>query len=97
MGPGLAQWSRRCAASRTVPGSIPGGFTVFFSDISLSDRTMALGSTQPLVKMSTRNLPGGKGGRCVRLTSSPSRDERHEIWEPKPPGALWVTPSLLRD
>ena len=30
---------------------------------------MALGSTQPLVKMSTRNIPGGKGGRCVRLTT----------------------------
>jgi hypothetical protein len=28
---------------------------------------MALGSTQPLVKMSTRDVPGGKGGRCVRL------------------------------
>jgi hypothetical protein len=24
-----------------------------------SDRTMALGSTQPLTEMSTRNLPGG--------------------------------------
>jgi hypothetical protein len=34
---------------------------------------MALGSTQPLTEMSTRNLPGGKGGRRVRLTtSSPS-------------------------
>jgi len=32
---------------------------------------MALGSTQPLVKMSTRNFPGSKGGRCVRLTASP--------------------------
>jgi hypothetical protein len=30
---------------------------------------MALGSTQPLVKMSTREIPGGKGGRCVRLTT----------------------------
>ena len=30
---------------------------------------MALGLTQPLVKMSTRNIPGGKGGRCVRLTT----------------------------
>ena len=29
---------------------------------------MALGSPQPLVKMSTRNIPGSKGGRCVRLT-----------------------------
>jgi hypothetical protein len=30
---------------------------------------MALGSTKPLVKMITRNMPGGKGGRCVRLTT----------------------------
>ena len=59
---------------------------------------MALGSTQPLLKMSTRNIPGGKGGRCVRLsTSSPLRAECHEIWEPKLPGTLWATPGLLRD
>jgi hypothetical protein len=32
---------------------------------------MALGSTQSLTKMSTRNLPGGKGGRRVRLKTSP--------------------------
>ena len=63
-----------------------------------SDNTMALGSTQPVVKMITRNIPGGKGGRWVRLTTSPlSRVECHEIWEPKPPGTLWVTPGLLRD
>ena len=55
---GVAQWLRRCATSRTVPGSIPGGVTGFFSDISPSDCTMALGSTQPLVKMITRNIPG---------------------------------------
>ena len=34
-----------------------------------SDQTMALGSTQPLVQMRTRNIPGGKGGRCVRMTT----------------------------
>ena len=45
--------------------------TGFFSDIFPSDQTMALGSTQLLVKMSSRNNPGGKGGRCVRLTTSP--------------------------
>jgi hypothetical protein len=32
---------------------------------------MALGSTQPLTEMSTRNLPGGKGDRRIRLTASP--------------------------
>jgi hypothetical protein len=43
-----------------VPCSIPGGVTGFFSDIFPSDRTMALGSTQPLVKMSTRTFVGVK-------------------------------------
>ena len=58
---------------------------------------MSLGSTQPLVNMSTKNIPGGKGGRCVRLTSPTSRAECHEIWEPKPPRTLWTTPGPLRD
>ena len=59
---------------------------------------MALGSTQPLVKMSTRNIPGGKGGRCVRRTNSPhSCAECHGIWESTPSGNLWATPGLFRD
>jgi hypothetical protein len=37
-----------------------------------SSRTMALGPTQPLAKMSTRNLPGGKGW----LTTSPPSESR---------------------
>jgi hypothetical protein len=36
-----------------------------------SSRTMALGSTQPLTEISTRNL-GVEGCRRVRLTSQPS-------------------------
>jgi hypothetical protein len=59
---------------------------------------MALGSTQPLMKTSTRYIPGGKGDRCVRLTTSPpSGAECHEIRQPKPSGTLWATPGLLRD
>jgi hypothetical protein len=30
-------------------------------DLKASSLAMALGSTQPLTEMSTRNLPGGKG------------------------------------
>jgi hypothetical protein len=43
----------------------------FFSWPNPSSRTMALGSNQPLTKMSTRNLPGGKSGRLVGLTTLP--------------------------
>jgi hypothetical protein len=44
---------------------------VFFNSPNPSSRTMALESTQPLTEKSTRNLPGVKGGRSLRLTTSP--------------------------
>jgi hypothetical protein len=52
----------------------PDEVTGFFNWPNPSNRTTALGSTQPLTEMSIRNLPGGvKGGRRVRLTTlSPS-------------------------
>jgi hypothetical protein len=34
---------------------------IFSIYLNASSRIMALGSTQPLTEMSTRNLPGGKG------------------------------------
>ena len=58
LSPSLGAWGSVVvkATSRTVPGSIPGVVTGFFSDIFPS---MVLGSTQPVVKMSTRNIPAG--------------------------------------
>jgi hypothetical protein len=48
----------------------------FFSLLNPSSCTMALGSTQPLAEMSTRNLPGGEGVKSSRrlglATSPPS-------------------------
>jgi hypothetical protein len=49
------------ATSRKVAGSIPYEVTEFFNLPNPSSRTMALGSTQPLTEMSTKNLLGGKG------------------------------------
>jgi hypothetical protein len=46
---------------RKVAGSIPNEVTEFFNWRNPSSHTLALGSTQPLTEMNTRNLPGGKG------------------------------------
>ena len=62
----VAQWLRCGATNRKVSGSITGGVIGIFHWHNTSDRTMALGSTQPLTEMSTR-----KGGRYVRLTTLP--------------------------
>jgi hypothetical protein len=45
--------------SREVAGSIPDGVTGNFHRHNPSYRTMALGSTQPLTEMSTRNISWG--------------------------------------
>jgi hypothetical protein len=44
----------------TTTGSIPDELIWFFNWPNPSSRTVALGSTQPLTEMSTRNLPGGQ-------------------------------------
>jgi hypothetical protein len=60
-GPGVdpAQWLRYCATNQKVAGSIPDGVAEFFIYINPSDRTTALGSTQPLTEMSTRSISWG--------------------------------------
>jgi hypothetical protein len=52
-------WLRHCATSRKVAVSIPGGVIVAFHWHNSVGRTMALGSTQPLTEMSTRNISWG--------------------------------------
>jgi hypothetical protein len=53
-------WLRHYSTSWKITGSIPDEVIGFFNLPNPSSRTMALGSTQPLTEMSTRNLPGGK-------------------------------------
>jgi hypothetical protein len=59
------------STSRKVAGSNPDKIIGFFSWPNPSSRTMALGSTQALTEMSTRNVTGVKGGRRVSLATSP--------------------------
>jgi hypothetical protein len=48
--------------ARKVAGSSPDEMDFFFFNLPNNfSRTVALGSTQPLIEMNTRNLPGGKG------------------------------------
>ena len=59
-----------CATIRKVAGSIPDGVIGIFHRHHPSGRILALGSTQPLTEMSTRNIYwAGKGDRCVGLTT----------------------------
>jgi hypothetical protein len=48
------------ATSRKVAGSSPDE-VYFYNSPNPSSSSMTLGSTKPLIEMSTRNLPGGKG------------------------------------
>jgi hypothetical protein len=52
-------WSRHCATSRNVADSIPNGVIGIFHWHNPSGCTTALGSTQPLTEMSTRNISWG--------------------------------------
>jgi hypothetical protein len=52
-------WLRHCATSWKVAGSIPDGVIGIFHWQNPSGRTMALGLTQPLTEMSTRNISCG--------------------------------------
>jgi hypothetical protein len=52
-------WLRHCATNRKVAGSIPGGVIGIFHRHNSLRHTMALGSTQPLREMSTRNVSWG--------------------------------------
>jgi hypothetical protein len=53
-------WLRHCATNRKVAGSIPDAVIGIFYWHNPSGRTMALGLTQPLTDMSTRNISWGQ-------------------------------------
>jgi len=71
-------WGSLVVKALRLPGLIP-VVSLDFSATYSFRLTMVLESTKPLVKVSTRNIPAGKGVRYVRLTTSPpSCAECHE-------------------
>jgi hypothetical protein len=53
---------------------------------------MVMGSTQPLIEMSTRNLPGGKGGPARKADNLTVICEPIvlKMWEPRHLSKLWA-------
>jgi hypothetical protein len=85
--------------SLAVAGSIPDEVIVFFNWPNPSSRTVALGLTQPLTEMSTRNLPGGKG-RPVRKADNLTvicEPIVYKMWELWRLTTLWAFTACYRD
>jgi len=90
-------WLRHCATSEKIQVWFPMVSLEFFMDIIL------LAALWPWVQLNLwqKWVPGMfpwgggcKGGWCIRLTAlPPSCANCIEVWEPQPPGTLWVSPA----
>jgi len=84
-------WLRHCATSSTALGSMRS--LRFIIDLFL---LAALRSTQPPTETSTRSILGGKGGRCVGLTTCKLHVSIvYKFGKPQPPTALRASLLLM--
>ena len=91
----IVQWLRYCATRRKVPASIPGRVT---GDFFRSIRQVHMPGVDSASKNEYQDIPGGKGGRCIGVTTlPPSCAECLEVWEPQPPGPLQATQACNGD
>jgi len=69
----VAQWLRCCATNRKVAGSIPAGVIgILYCHKILPIALWHWGRLSLQQKLVPGGFPGGKGGRCVRLTTLPT-------------------------
>ena len=70
LGTAVAQWLRCCVTNQEVAGSIPAGVKGFFIDIKSFRSHYGSGIDSASNRNEYREyFLGGKGGRCVRLTT----------------------------
>ena len=95
-GTAVAQWLRCCATNRKVAGSIPDGISGFFIDIKPFRSHYGPGVDSASNRNEYReHFLGGKGVRCVRLTTlPPTCADCREILEHQPRGTLRACPCL---
>jgi hypothetical protein len=84
---------------RMVVDSIPDEVIGFLNWPNPSSCTMALGSTQPLAEMSTRNLPGGKRRPARKADNLTGICEPivEKLWEPRRLTTLRAFMACFRD
>ena len=82
---------------RTVPGSIPGGVTGFFSDVSFRPHHGPGVDSAPSENEYQEHFLAVKAAGAWGWPHHLHVPNVMKIWEPKPPGTLWATPGLLRD
>jgi hypothetical protein len=72
---------------------------ILFNWPNLSSRSVALGSTQPVTEMSTRNLSAGKGRPARKHDNLTAICEPivKKMWEPRPLTILWAFTACYRD
>jgi hypothetical protein len=91
----------KCEFIRVLPsGKLP-CIQQHFNWPNPSIRIMALGPTQLLTEMRSRNLPAGQraADRCVRLTTLPPSVSRlsTKMWEPQRLTTQWASTACYRD
>jgi hypothetical protein len=92
-------WLMHYATSRKITGSIPDEVIGIFNWPNPFNRPTALGWTQPLTEMSTRNLPGSNWRSALKaeILNAICEPIVEKMWDPRRLRTLWASTACYRD